>query len=80
MVSNINTAESLFFADKVEINELANEMDTDDVPSTSTANSEEYDEQVMLMHGLDYYQTRIVNPPNIPYEDTNSTRVGWKTK
>lgn len=49
METYISTGEGLFLADEYSITNLDNSIDTDDLPFTTTINSEESQEQVMLM-------------------------------
>lgn len=62
MESKNSIREGGSLADEDKITDPDNSIDVDDVPSTNTANSEEYQQRLMLMSGRDNYQPRIFKP------------------
>lgn len=69
------TGEIVLLADEEQVTEPDNSIGTDDLPSTTTANSDEHQDPFMVI-----YQAKIIKLPTIPYEEARSTWVGWKTK
>lgn len=65
MESITNTEEGRFHTGEEAITNTYKSIYADDLPSTNTINSEEYQEQLMLMRGWDNYQ--LVKHPTIPY-------------
>lgn len=64
MESNNETTEGLLVFDEKEVTDTDNYIDTDDLPSTTTASS---DKKHLFwcasrMNGQDTYQPRIINP------------------
>lgn len=51
----VHTGEGLLLADKDQITYLDNSIDSDDLPLENEANSEECQEQNLLMRGMDNY-------------------------
>lgn len=73
-------AEGLCLADQECSTNSENYIDTDDILSTTTANSEDQLDHLMLMRDQNRRPPRVVKPPTIPHEEGNTNRIFWKTK
>lgn len=74
------SGEWLLLAYEEQVADQDSFIETDDLSSTATANSDEHKEQIMLMCGRDNYHARIIKPPTIPYEGAKYTPVDGKQR
>lgn len=77
---NTNITEGLFLVDEQSFTNREDSIYTDDLPCTTTANSEDQSKQFMIMRYRNRQPNRVVKPPKNSFEEGHKKRVGWKTK